>query len=270
MQRLHYRSVFISDTHLGTKDAQSEYLLDFLRHTESEYIYLVGDILDLWKLRSGWYWPQRNNNIVQLLMHKAQRGTRVIYVPGNHDELLRDYAGMLFNGIEIHNEAIHSTAVGKTFLIIHGDEFDSVVLNNAWLAHVGSWAYDWLLVLNRHFNWARRRLGFPYWSLSAYLKHKVKNAVNHISSFESALAREASRRGVDGLICGHIHKAAIEEIDGIQYINCGDWVESCTAIVESENGDLSLIRWVEDSVWLLSEQEDALPLDVGDSHPRAA
>lgn len=256
MHKLRYRSIFISDTHLGCKDAQTEYLLDFLRHTEAQHIYLVGDIIDLWKLRSGWHWPQRNNNIVQLLLHKAQHGTHVTYIPGNHDELLRDYIGMYFNGIHIAGEAIHTTSSGKKLLVLHGDEFDSVVINSQWLAHLGTWAYDWLLVLNRHFNWCRRRMGFPYWSLSAYLKHQVKNAVNHISSFEQALAREAKRRGVDGLICGHIHKAAIEQTDGVTYANCGDWVESCTALVESLAGELSLVHWVRDSAALLGDVDE--------------
>lgn len=254
MRKLQYRSIFLSDIHLGTKDAQAEYLLDFLRSTESQYLYLVGDIIDLWKLKSGWYWPQLKNNIVQLVMHKAAHGTTVIYIPGNHDELLRDYVGSFFNGIHIQGEAIHTTVTGKRLLLLHGDEFDSIVVNSKWLAHLGSWAYDWLLWVNRYFNVLRRRLGFPYWSLSAYLKHRVKNAVNFISSFEEALAREASRRRVDGLVCGHIHKASIVELHGVLYINCGDWVESCSAIVEDFSGELNIVRWGQDSVMLLDKQ----------------
>lgn len=271
VRKLRYRSIFLSDIHLGTKDAQAEYLLDFLRRTESQYLYLVGDIVDLWKLRSGWYWPQIKNNIVQLVMHKASKGTAVIYVPGNHDELLRDYVGSFFNGISIQGEAVHTTAAGKRLLLLHGDEFDSVVLNSKWLAHLGSWAYDWLLWMNRHFNVLRRRLGFPYWSLSAYLKHRVKNAVNHISSFEEALAREAARRQVDGLVCGHIHKATIENIHGVLYINCGDWVESCTAVVEDFAGELHIVRWMQESVKLLdSPQEEAITTTAVLVKPRRA
>lgn len=255
MSKLHFRAICISDVHLGTKDAQAEYLLDFLRHSESDYLYLVGDILDLWKLRSGWYWPQINNSIVQLVISKARRGTQVIYIPGNHDELLRDYVGSDFNGVRIEMDYVHTTAAGKRFLLLHGDEFDTVVMNNRWLAHVGTWAYDALLRANRYFNYCRRKLGFPYWSLSACLKHKVKNAVNYISSFEVALAREAQRRGVDGLICGHIHKATIEEIRGVTYVNSGDWVESCTAIAEDGDGRLKVIHWVRDSASLLEEND---------------
>lgn len=262
MSKLRFRAICISDVHLGTKDAQSEYLLDFLRHTECDYLYFVGDILDLWKLRSGWYWPQLNNNIVQLVISKACRGTQVIYIPGNHDELLRDYVGSEFNGVRIEMDYVHITAAGERFLLLHGDEFDTVVMNNRWLAHVGTWAYDALLRTNRYFNYFRRKLGFPYWSLSACLKHKVKNAVNYISSFEDALAREAQRRGVDGLICGHIHKATIEHIRGVTYANAGDWVESCTAIAEDTAGQLRVIHWVRDSAALLEENERQLAVQA--------
>lgn len=250
------RSIFISDTHLGTRDAQTEYLLDFLRHTECDHLYLLGDIIDIWKLRSGWYWPQRNNDLIQLVCDKAQRGTQVIYIPGNHDEMLRNYVGSEFKGVRIEMDAIHETADGRRLLLIHGDEFDSVVINNRWLAHIGSWAYDVLLWLNRHFNNLRRTLDFPYWSLSHYLKHKVKNAVNFISSYEQALVREARARGVDGIVCGHIHHAAIEDMDGISYANSGDWVESCTALCEDVEGSLHIVRWVEESAVLLQDREE--------------
>jgi UDP-2,3-diacylglucosamine pyrophosphatase LpxH len=263
MSKLQLRSIFVSDVHLGTRDAQSEYLLDFLRNTDADYIYLLGDIIDLWKLKSGWHWPQINNNLVQLLIHKAARGSRVVYVPGNHDELLRDYAGTNFNGIEIVLDTIHETTDGRRLLLIHGDEFDSVVMNNKWLAHVGSWAYDVLLWLNRHFNTFRRKLGFPYWSLSAFLKHQVKNAVSYISSFEHAVARAAAERGVDGLVCGHIHRATIEEIDGVLYANSGDWVESCTAVAEYPDGSLRVIEWIKESAALLAAAEQLeMPLEA--------
>lgn len=260
MSSFKQRAVFISDTHLGTRDAQSEYLLDFLRNTECEYLYLLGDIIDIWKLRSGWHWPQLNNDLLQLVFKKARTGTQVIYIPGNHDEMLRKYAGSNFNGIQIQLNAVHETADGRRLLLIHGDEFDSVVASNQWLAHIGSWAYDVLLWLNRHFNNLRRRMGFPYWSLSHYLKHKVKNAVNFISSFEQALVREARQRGVDGIVCGHIHHAAMEDMDdGITYANAGDWVENCTALVEDEHGQMRIIHWLKESAFLLSKQEEWEP-----------
>ncbi len=253
MSKLKQRAVFISDIHLGTRDAQSEYLLDFLRHTECEYLYLLGDIIDIWKLRSGWYWPQLNNDLLQLVFKKARSGTQVIYIPGNHDEMFRNYVGSNFNGVQIQQDAVHITADGRRLLLIHGDEFDSVVTNNRWLAHLGSWGYDVLLWLNRHFNSIRRRLGFPYWSLSHYLKYRVKNAVSYINSFEQALVREAGQRGVDGIVCGHIHHAAIEDINGICYANSGDWVESCTALLENDRGELRIVHWLEESATLLDE-----------------
>jgi UDP-2,3-diacylglucosamine pyrophosphatase LpxH len=246
MERIHYRTVVISDTHLGARDAQSQFLLDFLKRIDCDYLYLAGDIFDLWKVKSGWYWPQINTNIVQLVMDKAANGTEVVYVPGNHDEMFRDYVGSEFNGVRILPETVHEAADGRRYLIIHGDEFDAVVMNNRWLAHLGGAAYDSLLWLNRHFNRVRRRLGFPYWSLSAFLKYKVKNAVSYISSFEEALAGEAERRGVDGIICGHIHHANVHTLTGgATYANSGDWVESCTALVENAEGGLEVLHWLD-------------------------
>lgn len=255
MQPLHYRAIFLSDIHLGTRGAQGEFLRDFLTHTRSEYLYLVGDILDLWKMKNGWYWPRVNNDIVRLLFHKARNGTRVVYVPGNHDDLLRDLAGSEFNGIHIQREAMHQTADGKRLLVLHGDEFDSIVKHNRWLAIIGSGAYEVLLVVNRWFNSLRRRWGFPYWSLSAYVKHRVKNAVQFISSFEQVVTLEANRRKVDGLICGHIHKATVEQVGHVLYANSGDWVESCTALVENHAGDLHILHWVDDSARLLDQRD---------------
>ena len=253
MRGLKLRSVFVSDVHLGTRDARVEYLLDFLRHVEADNLYLVGDILDLWKLRRGWFWPALNNELVHHVLGMARAGTRVVYVPGNHDERARDYAGANFNGVEIAREAMHDTADGRRLLVLHGDEFDCVVLNSRWLAGLGAEAYDALLRLNRVFNICRRRLGFGYWSLSAYVKHRVKNAVNFISRFEHTVAAEARRRGADGVVCGHIHHACLEEIEGVTYANCGDWVESCTALAEDLDGRLHIIRWVEEGAWLLDE-----------------
>lgn len=235
------RSVFISDVHLGTRGAQTERLLDFLQRVEPENLYLVGDILDFWKGRSGWFWPRINNQLVQTVVELAASGTRVVFIPGNHDEVLRDYVGSEFNGVVIERDAIHETAAGERFLVMHGDEVDAVVRHNKWVAYLGGEAYNALLVVNRWFNYVRRRLGFQYWSLSAFLKHKVKNAASYIASFEQAVAWAAKERGTDGVICGHIHKAEITALEGITYTNCGDWVESCTALVERPDGRLEIV-----------------------------
>jgi len=253
MKRLKFRTIWISDIHLGCRACKAGYLLDFLDHTESEHLYLVGDIIDLWNMKNGWYWPPTHNNVVRKILGKAKFGTKVVYVPGNHDELFRDYVDMPFGDVSIRSEVVHETADGRTFLVLHGDEFDSVVKHNRWLAVFGSGAYDLLIDANRGVNFVRRRLGFPYWSLAAYLKNKVKNAVDYISNFEQAVVHEARRRGVHGIICGHIHKAAIDDYNGVLYCNDGDWVESCTALVEHLDGSLAIIRWADDSVFLLEE-----------------
>ena len=258
MAALRYRAIFISDVHLGTRDAQSEFLLDFLRNTSSRYLYLVGDIFDLWKMKNGWYWPQINNEILKVIFEKVRNGIEVVYIPGNHDELIRDYVGTELNGIKIAREAAHRAADGKAMLVMHGDEFDAVVKHNRWvvfLACVGGEIYDLLLMANRWYNRLRRRLGFGYWSLTAFVKHKVKNAVHYMQNFESAVALEAKRRMADGLICGHIHRAAAEVVIGIMYANCGDWVESCTALTEDQQGRFRILRWAEESALLL-DQED--------------
>lgn len=242
----HYRSIWISDVHLGTKDSQAELLLDFFKYNESDKLYLVGDIIDGWQLKKSWHWKQSHNDVVQKVLRKARKGTEVIYVPGNHDEAARDYTGMDFGGIQIRKEAEHITADGKRLLIIHGDEFDGVMQYAKWLAHLGDKLYMWALALNRHLNRMRLALGKPYWSLSQYLKHKVKNAVSFITQFETILADAAKRRGFDGVVCGHIHQAEIKEYEGILYTNCGDWVESMTALVEDYDGKLSIIYWAEE------------------------
>ncbi len=238
-----YRSLFLSDIHLGTKGCQADLLLDFLRYHEADSIYLVGDIVDGWRLRSGWYWPQAHNDVVQKLLRKGRKGARIVYLPGNHDEFLRDYYGNHFGGIEVVDTAIHEGADGKRYLVIHGDVFDVVVRHAKWLAFLGDGAYTAALGINTYLNWIRRKLGFPYWSLSQWAKLKVKNAVNFIGRFEEAVATEARRHKVDGVICGHIHHAVIHDSFGVQYLNCGDWVESCTAIVEHEDGRFELIDW---------------------------
>jgi UDP-2,3-diacylglucosamine pyrophosphatase LpxH len=256
MEPLRFRSIWISDVHLGTRACKAEYLLDFLRHTDSRHLYLVGDMIDFWNLRNGWYWPASHNQVVQTVMEKAARGTEVVYVPGNHDELFRKHIGRVFGGVRVEPELTHTTADGRRLLVMHGDEFDNIVKYSRWLAMFGSWLYDVLLYTNRWVNMVRRRLGFPYWSLAGYLKHKVKNAVNYISHFEHALVHEARRRQVDGVVCGHIHKAMMEEYEGVLYCNDGDWVESCTALVERHDGTLALIHWAEESVYLLEETEN--------------
>jgi UDP-2,3-diacylglucosamine pyrophosphatase LpxH len=239
----HYRTIFLSDIHLGTRGCQAELLLDFLKNNEADTIFLVGDVIDGWRLKGGWYWPQAHNDIVQKMLRKVRKGTRVIYVPGNHDEFLRDYIGFNFGGVEIADHAIHTTADGKRLLVIHGDFFDIVVRHARWLAFLGDWAYEVALWSNTWLNKVRRRLGFPYWSLSAWAKLKVKNAVNFIGTFEAALIDEAARREVDGVVCGHIHHAAIRDMGGMLYINTGDFVESCTAIAEHRDGRLEILRW---------------------------
>ncbi|MGM0561704.1 MAG: UDP-2,3-diacylglucosamine diphosphatase [Pseudomonadota bacterium] len=240
---LRYRTIFISDIHLGTRGCKADHLLDFLRHTEAETIYLVGDIFDGWRLRRSWYWPQAHNDVVQKLLRKARKGTRLIYVPGNHDEVLRDYTGQHFGGVEVRHDTIHETADGRRLLVMHGDAFDGIVSYARWIALLGDWAYGVVLTANTWFNLLRRRLGFGYWSLSAYVKHRVKNAVQYIAHFEEAVAEEARRRKVDGIVCGHIHQAEMRTIGGVLYLNDGDWVESCTALVEHFDGELEILHW---------------------------
>lgn len=242
-ERGRYRAVFISDLHLGTPGCQAGPLLEFLKAHPSDYLYLVGDIVDGWQLRKRWYWPQAHNDVVQKLLRRARKGCRVIYVPGNHDEFAREFAGNHFGGIEVLPEAVHETADGRRLWVIHGDYFDGVVQCAKWLAYVGDNLYEFTLRLNRHLNDLRRRLGLPYWSLSAYLKQKVKKALNYVTDFEAAVAHEARRRGHQGVVCGHIHRAEMREIDGVLYCNDGDWVESRTALVEHHDGRLELLEW---------------------------
>jgi UDP-2,3-diacylglucosamine pyrophosphatase LpxH len=240
-----YRAIFISDIHLGTRGSNTEMLLDFLRRTDSDYLYLVGDIIDVWRMRKAWFWHQSHNDVVQKILRKARKGTRVLFIPGNHDENFRDFTGHRFGRVAVVYEAIHRTADGRRFLIMHGDHFDGIVKYAKWLAFLGDSAYNLALDINTTFNYVRRKLGFSYWSLSAYLKHKVKNAVEYIGNYEHAIVGEARRRGVDGVICGHIHHAEIRDIDGITYCNDGDWVESCTALVEHVDGRLEILHWAQ-------------------------
>ncbi len=244
-QPTQFRTLFISDVHLGIKGCQAAALLNFLRHHEAETIYLVGDIVDGWQLKSSWYWTQSQNDVVQKLLRKARKGTRIVYIPGNHDEFLRDYYGTHFGGIEVAESAMHEGADGRRYLVIHGDLFDVVIKHARWLALLGSFAYDVAIASNTLFNRVRRLFGLPYWSLSKWAKMKVKNAVSFIGEFESTLAQEAKRRGADGVICGHIHHAALRDHDGIRYINCGDWVESCTAVAEHADGRFEIVHWTD-------------------------
>lgn len=238
-----FRAIWISDFHLGTRRAQADLLLDFLRTTESETLYLVGDIVDNWSLKKTWYWDQSHNDVIQKLLRKARKGTRVIYIPGNHDENLRDFAGTQFGRAAVRLTDIHIGANGKRYLVLHGDEFDGVVKHAKWLAYLGDNAYELAMNLNSSVNRVRRLLGRPYWSLSAYLKNRAKKAVEFLSNFKQAVAREARRRGADGVICGHVHTPDIREIHGIEYMNDGDWVESCSALVEHFDGTFELIHW---------------------------
>jgi len=237
------RTVFISDIHLGTRGARSDMLLDFLSRVQCEKLYLVGDIVDGWRLRKSWYWHAEFDTIIRTILDLAKNGTEVIYIPGNHDEMFREWLGLEVAGVKLVREAEHLAADGRRYLVMHGDEFDGVIRYAKFLAYLGDWAYDTALVLNRWFNLARRRLGYPYWSLSQWLKRQVKEAVKAIDRFETALAGEARRRGLDGVICGHIHHAEMRMVQGVLYMNDGDWVESCTALVEHHDGAFELLDW---------------------------
>ena len=245
-QPARHRTIFLSDIHLGTRGCQAELLLDFLKRNESEHLYLVGDIVDGWRLKRWWYWPQAHNDVVQKIMRKARKGTNVDLHPG---QPRRGGAAVLpahlRRGAGAGRGDPHD-ADGRKLLIIHGDQFDGIVRYARWLAILGDWAYATALRINTAYNWGRRKLGLPYWSLSAYLKHKVKNAVQFIDNYEHAVASEARRRGVDGVVCGHIHHAEIRTIDGVLYCNDGDWVESCTALVEDFDGRLRIVHWAEE------------------------
>lgn len=245
--RRRFRTIWISDVHLGTKGCNAELLIDFLDHTDSETMYLVGDIIDGWRLKKKFYWPPAHNDIVWRVLKRARRGTRIVYIPGNHDEMFRQFSGLSFGGVEIRRAAFHVTADGRRLMVLHGDEFDAVMLAHRWLAVVGDALYHLLMGANRSINAVRRRLGLPYWSLSKVAKHKVKNAVEFISQFEAVVARAAGERGVDGVVCGHIHTAEMREFTHndrpIAYYNDGDWVEGCTALVEHFDGQMELLNW---------------------------
>lgn len=236
-----FRTIWVSDLHLGTRSSQAERFLDLLRSTESDYLYLVGDIVDGWALRRNWYWPQTHNDVIQKLLRKARKGTQVVYIPGNHDEFARHFLQLQLGGIEIERQKIHRTADGRRFLVLHGDEFDGLVSRAKWLMKLGSQTYDFLLYLNRWLRPVLDRFGRSNWSLSQFLKMKSKQAVQFIADFERTVSREAELHGVDGVVCGHIHKPEIRLLDRIVYANSGDWVESCTFLVEHHDGRLELL-----------------------------
>lgn len=244
-KRMEFRTIWISDIHLGTKGCNADLLIDFLDSTDSDTLFLVGDIIDGWRLRKKPYWPASHNDVVWRILKRAKRGTRIVYIPGNHDEMVRQFAGMNFGGVEIERAAFHTTADGRRLMILHGDEFDAIMLAHRWLAFVGDALYHALMGLNRWVNLARRRLGMPYWSLSKVAKHKVKNAVEFVSAYEQIVARAAAERGVDGVVCGHIHTAEIRELGEVTYYNDGDWVEGCTALVEHFDGRMEILHWTE-------------------------
>jgi len=255
----HYRAVFVSDTHLGTRSARVDLLLDFLKSVSCDKLFLVGDIIDHWQLKSRWYWNTTHNDVIRRVLKMAKHGTKVIYIPGNHDEGFRGFEGHNMAGVELAHEVIYEAGNGKKYWVLHGDKFDGVVKYAKWLAHLGDHAYTLLLRLNTSLNWVRRRFGYDYWSLSAFLKNKVKNAVEYIGKFEEAVAREAERMGVDGVICGHIHQAEIRQFGSVEYMNDGDWVESCTALVEDEKGHFEILHWA-DEVAARKDQKAATPI----------
>ncbi|MEN8719219.1 MAG: UDP-2,3-diacylglucosamine diphosphatase, partial [Oceanococcaceae bacterium] len=243
--RTRVRSIWISDVHLGTPGCQARALADFLGRHECEQLYLVGDIIDGWQLQKHFYWPQEHTNVIRKVLTRAKRGTQVYYITGNHDEFLRKFVDYKLDigNIRLVNEVIHETADGRKLLVMHGDMFDVITRYHRWVATAGDVAYNAMMLANRRFNQVRRQVGLPYFSLSAYAKQKVKAAVNIVTEFESSVARECQRRGLDGIVCGHIHHAQIREFDGIEYFNCGDWVESCTALVEDFDGRMRIIEW---------------------------
>jgi len=243
--KIQLRAVFLSDVHLGSRDCRARELLDFLATIEVDYLYLVGDIIDLWSLRKSFYWPQEHNEVLRTILDMARGGTEVTYIPGNHDEELREFCGSVFGNLRIRRRFVHSTADGREFLVLHGDEFDAAVKCSRWLARFGSVAYDFTMRINRMMNAARRLLGLNYWSLAGYLKLRLPNAVRYVQAFEHAAAQAAVQRGLDGVVCGHIHRAGIREIDSVTYCNDGEWVESCTALVEDMNGRLAIRSWRE-------------------------
>jgi len=255
---LDFRTVWISDIHLGTKDCKAKELLEFIKHCRAKKIYLVGDIIDGWALKKRWFWPQEHNDVIQKLLRQARKGTEVIFIPGNHDEFARQFCGLNFGGIQVRHDDVHVTADGKKIWVTHGDLYDNIMQYARWIAFIGDRAYTFALWLNRAFNRIRLKLNYPYWSLSQYLKHKVKAAVSCITAFEDLLIREAKIKQCDGVVCGHIHKAELRIIDHITYANDGDWVESMTALIENHDGSLQIIDWNEVGLINVLTEKEAL------------
>ena len=238
------RTIFLSDIHLGTRACQADRLLDFLRCHQAEHLYLIGDIVDFWAMSRSIHWSAAQNTVVQKLLRRARHGEQVMLIPGNHDEVLREYAGIAFGDIQVEKEWVHRTADGRRFLLVHGDEFDQVTRHHRWVAVLGDVSYNFLVRINIYLSWLRRRLGLAgHWSLAGYAKRKIKKALEFIFDFEDSVARHARSRGFDGVICGHIHWAVQKEIGGVTYVNCGDWVDSCSAIVEHLDGRLEVLTW---------------------------
>ncbi len=258
----YYRSIWLSDIHLGHKGCKAEYLLDFLQSMRSGTLYLVGDVIDVWSMQRNMHWPPSHNSIVRAILEKAREGTRIIYIPGNHDEQFREYAGMIFGNIEIHDEYVHLTPAGKRILLLHGDIYDAIMKCSSIKNYLGNLGYELLLYINRHVSKLRNRMGLPYWSLSAFVKRNVSTAMQHVYHFEKVVAYDAKKRGFDGVVCGHIHYAGMREIDGTLYCNDGDWVENCTALVEGEDGQLELLHW--------TERQMTLHVRHADRHAEAA
>ena len=259
---MQYRTGWISDVHLGTRGSKAAALLEFLRDSEFETLYLVGDLIDIWALRRGIYWPQEHNDVIQKLLRKGRKGTEIIYIIGNHDEFLGSFHGH-YASVDLRKNAVHTTADGRRILVIHGHELDTVVQNLGWLAHVGDIGYVLLMRCNGLVDFFRRALGLGHWSLSAYVKAEVKNVVSFIGKFEESVVRYARDYGVDGVLCGHIHTAAVRDFGGVAYYNCGDWVESCTAMVEHFDGRMELLELPQharpsDEIELLRDREEAL------------
>ena len=238
------RSLFLSDIHLGTRACQADRLLDFLREYSAERLFLIGDIVDFWSMSRGIHWSREQNVVVQKLLRRARHGEQIIFIPGNHDEVLREYCGTVFGDIRVEQEWIHTTADGSRFLLVHGDEFDQVTRHHRWVAMLGDASYNLLVRINVWLSWLRRRLGRSgYWSLAGYAKRRIKHALQFIFDFEESVLHAARLRGVDGVVCGHIHWARISEVGGLTYVNCGDWVDSCTGIVEHFDGRLEIVEW---------------------------
>ncbi|HET6472094.1 MAG TPA: UDP-2,3-diacylglucosamine diphosphatase [Pseudomonadales bacterium] len=255
--KTHYRTIFLSDIHLGTRGCRADLLLEFLKEHTCDQLYLVGDIIDGWRFKKGFYWPQEHTNVMRRFLTLSKRGTQVTYVTGNHDEFLRKYADMEVGNIRIVDEAVHHTHDGRRFLVVHGDAYDVVTLYHSWVAKLGGLGYDMLVELNTHLNRWRARLGYGFWSLSAWVKYRVKRAVSYVSGFEQAVSHHCRQRGYEGVVCGHIHHAEITDYGDIRYMNCGDWVESCTALVEDESGRFHLIHWADE---MAAQANAATPL----------